>query len=72
MRLHELLESLVQHYDLYQAQVRIQQPGYLGRINVTVPAPSAAAARALIKAQYNVKTHHIGQVRRMPAGKKLT
>lgn len=71
MRLHELFENLVQHYDLYQAQVKIQQPGYLGRINVTVPAPSAAAARALIRAQYNVKTHDIGQVRRMPAGKKL-
>ena len=71
MLLGDLFESVQQNYDLWQALVRIQQPGYLGRINVTVAAPSAAAARALIRAQYNVKTHHIGQVRRMPAGKKL-
>jgi hypothetical protein len=71
MRLHDLFENLVQQYDVYQAQVRIQQPGYLGRITVTVSAPSAAAARALIKAQYNVKTHEIGQVKKMPAGKGL-
>lgn len=72
MRLHELYENLVKQYDLYQAQIKVQQPGYFGRITVTVSAPSAAAARALIRAQYNVKTHDIQAVRRVPAGKQLT
>ena len=71
MLIGDIFESIQQNYDLWQAIVRIKQPGYLGRITVTVSAPSATAARALIKAQYNVKTHEIGQVKKMPAGTRL-
>ncbi len=71
MLLTDIFENTIQNYDLWQATIKISQPGYLGSINVTVSAPSAAAARALIKAQYNIKTHDIGAVKRLPPGKKL-
>lgn len=71
MRLHEIYESTDQSYYLWKAPVRISQPGYFGRIVVTVSAPNSAAARALIKSQYNVKNYHIGPVTRLPRQKGL-
>jgi hypothetical protein len=50
-------------YKLWTAPVSIKQPGYTGRIDVTVTAPTMQTARALIKAQYGVQDWHIGSTK---------
>jgi hypothetical protein len=50
-------------YKLWTAPVRIQQPNYVGYIDVTVTAPNATEARRLMRAQYGVEEWYIGSVR---------
>ena len=50
-------------YKLWTAAVRIQQPNYVGYIDVTVTADTATKARQLLKAQYGVSDWHIGSVK---------
>lgn len=45
---------------LWTASVSIKQPGYVGRIDVTVTAPNMQLARQLMKAQYGVQDWQIG------------
>jgi hypothetical protein len=48
---------------LWTAPVRIQQPNYVGYIDVTVTANNMQDARRLIKAQYGVADWHIGSTK---------
>jgi hypothetical protein len=50
-------------YKLWTAPVRIQQPGYVGYIDVTVTANNMQDARRLMKAQYGVEDWHIGSTK---------
>ena len=50
-------------YKLWTAAVKIQQPNYVGYIDVTVTAANATDARRLMKSQYNVEEWHIGSVK---------
>jgi hypothetical protein len=50
-------------YKLWTAAVRIQQPDYVGYIDVTVTAPNLNDARRLMKAQYGVQDWHISSIR---------
>lgn len=50
-------------YKLWTAPVRIQQPNYVGYIDVTVTADSMADARRLMRSQYGVADWHIGSVK---------
>jgi hypothetical protein len=50
-------------YKLWTAPVRVQQPNYVGYIDVTVTADNATKARQLMKAQYGVADWHIGSVK---------
>jgi hypothetical protein len=50
---------------LWTAPVKIDQPGYVGRIDVTVTAATMQQARALIKAQYGVKDWHVGSTKQV-------
>jgi hypothetical protein len=50
-------------YKLWSAPVTIQQPNYVGRIEVTVTANNAQDARRLMRAQYGVEDWHIGSVK---------
>jgi hypothetical protein len=50
-------------YKLWTAPVRIQQPDYVGYIDVTVTAPNSTEARRLMKSQYGVPEWHIGSVK---------
>jgi hypothetical protein len=50
-------------YKLWTAQVRIQQPNYVGWIDVTVTAANATEARRLMRAQYGVEEWHVGSVK---------
>jgi hypothetical protein len=50
-------------YKLWTAAVTIKQPGYNGRIDVTVTAPSMQLARQLIRAQYGIKDWQIGSTK---------
>jgi len=50
-------------YKLWSAPVRIQQPNYVGYIDVTVTAENAQLARQLMRAQYGVPDWHVGSVR---------
>lgn len=50
-------------YKLWTAAVCIQQPNYVGYIDVTVTADNATKARQLMKAQYGVADWHIGSVK---------
>ena len=50
-------------YKLWTAPVRIQQPNYVGYIDVTVTAPNQQDARRLMRAQYGVEEWHIGSVK---------
>ena len=52
-------------YKLWTAAVTIKQPGYSGRIDVTVTAPSMQLARQLIKAQYGIKDWQIGSTKQV-------
>jgi hypothetical protein len=64
MRFIEILEAANKNTAvaarLWKAPVQIKQPGYVGRIEVTVTAPSMQLARALMKAQYGVQDWQIG------------
>jgi hypothetical protein len=50
-------------YKLWTAPVRIQQPNYVGYIDVTVTAANSTDARRLMKSQYGVEEWHIGSVK---------
>lgn len=50
-------------YKLWTAPVRIQQPNYVGFIEVTVTAPTMRDARRLMRAQYGVPDWRIGSVK---------
>jgi len=50
-------------YKLWTAPVRIQQPNYVGYIDVTVTAPDMITARRLMQAQYGVADWHIGSTK---------
>jgi hypothetical protein len=50
-------------YKLWTAPVKIQQPNYVGYIDVTVTAADANTARRLMKSQYGVEDWHIGSVK---------
>ena len=52
-------------YKLWTAPVRIQQPGYVGYIDVTVTANNAQDARRLMRAQYGVEDWHIGSTKEL-------
>jgi len=66
MRASEIVESLSKNINtavaarLWTAPVQIRQPGYTGRIDVTVTAPNMQLARQLMKAQYGVQDWQIG------------
>lgn len=63
MKAHEILPKTKSL--LWTASVRIQHPNYVGRIDVTVTAPTANLARQLMKAQYNVPDWHIGSIKQV-------
>ena len=50
-------------YKLWSAPVKIQQPNYVGYIEVTVTAPTMVDARRLMRAQYGVPDWHVGSVK---------
>lgn len=50
-------------YKLWTAPVRIQQPNYVGYIDVTVTADNMTDARRLMRSQYGVADWHIGSVK---------
>ena len=50
-------------YKLWSASVRIQQPNYVGSIEVTVTATNQQQARQLMRAQYGVPDWHVGSVK---------
>ena len=50
-------------YKLWTAPVRIQQPNYVGYIEVTVTAGNMNDARRLMRSQYGVADWHIGSVK---------
>lgn len=52
-------------YKLWTAPVRIQQPNYVGYIDVTVTADNISDARRMMKAQYSVQDWHIGSIREL-------
>lgn len=56
-------QEIYPKYKLWTAPVQICQPNYVGRIDVTVTAPNAQLARALMKSQYGVSDWHIGSVK---------
>lgn len=72
MRFYEILEAVQSTKQnknsgiaakLWTAPVQIKQPNYVGRINVTVTAPSMQLARVLMKAQYGVQDWQIGSTK---------
>ncbi len=50
-------------YKLWTAPVRIQQPNYVGYIDVTETAGNMQDARRLMRSQYGVEDWHIGSVK---------
>lgn len=50
-------------YKLWMAPIKIQQPNYVGYIDVTVTAPDMVTARNLMKAQFNVPDWQVGSVK---------
>ena len=52
-------------YKLWSAPVRIQQPNYVGYIEVTVTAANMQDARRLMRSQYGVPDWHIGSVKQV-------
>ena len=57
------IKEVYPKYKLWTAPVRIQQPDYVGYIDVTVTAPNMNDARRLMRAQYGVEEWHIGSVK---------
>jgi hypothetical protein len=66
MRFQEIVEAKSKNVNtavaarLWTAPVQIKQPGYVGRIDVTVTAPTMQLARQLMRAQYGVPDWQIG------------
>jgi hypothetical protein len=58
-------QEIYPKYKLWTAPVRIQQPGYVGYIDVTVTANNAQDARRLMRAQYGVEDWHIGSTKEL-------
>ena len=56
-------QEIYPKYKLWTAPVRIQQPNYVGYIDVTVTAANAQDARRLMRAQYGVEDWHIGSTK---------
>ena len=56
-------QEIYPKYKLWTAPVRIQQPNYVGYIDVTVTANNMQDARRLMKAQYGVEDWHIGSTK---------
>jgi hypothetical protein len=50
-------------YKLWTAPVKIQQPNYVGWIDVTVTAANITDARRLMRAQYGVEEWQVGSVK---------
>jgi hypothetical protein len=50
-------------YKLWTAPVKIQQPNYVGWIDVTVTAANMTDARRLMRAQYGVEEWQVGSVK---------
>jgi len=50
-------------YKLWTAPVKIQQPNYVGYIDVTVTAANMTDARRLMRAQYGVEEWQVGSVK---------
>ena len=69
MRFQEIIEAKNTNpgttYKLWTAPVRIQQPNYVGYIDVTVTAANATDARRLMRAQYGVEEWHIGSTKEL-------
>ena len=67
MRFYEILESknvnTAVAAKLWTAPVKIQQPNYVGYIDVTVTANNMQDARRLMRAQYGVEDWHIGSTK---------
>ena len=56
-------KEIYSKYKLWSAPVRIQQPNYVGSIEVTVTATNQQQARQLMRAQYGVPDWHVGSVK---------
>jgi hypothetical protein len=67
MRFQEIIEAkninTATAAKLWTAPVQIKQPGYTGRIDVTVTAANQQQARQLMKAQYGVPDWHVGSIK---------
>lgn len=50
-------------YKLWTAPVKIEQPNYVGYIDVTVTAENMNDARRLMRAQYGVPDWKIGSIK---------
>ena len=50
-------------YKLWTAPVKIQQPNYVGWIDVTVTAANMTDDRKLLRAQYGVEEWQVGSVK---------
>ena len=48
---------------LWSANVRVNNPTYVGYIEAQVWAPNARLARELFKSQYRIQDHHVGSVK---------
>ena len=59
------IKEVYPKYKLWTAPVRIQQPDYVGYIDVTVTAANATDARRLMRAQHGVPDWHIGSVKEL-------
>jgi hypothetical protein len=57
------IKEIYPKYKLWTAPVKIQQPNYVGYIDVTVTASNLTDARRLMRAQYGVPDWHVGSVK---------
>lgn len=55
-------KEILPKYSLWKAQVRIQQPNYVGRMEVTVTARNMQDARRLMRQQYGIHDWQVGSV----------
>lgn len=56
-------KEIIPQYKLWTASVRIQQPNYVGYLDVTVTAKNMQDARRLMRSQYGVPDWHVGSVK---------
>ena len=59
------IKEVYPKYKLWTAPVRIQQPDYVGYIDVTVTAANATEARRLMRSQHGVPDWQVGSVREL-------